>query len=166
MSDTSPPFSQRQAVVLTSVASALYPHPGLDEEPYRRVVTAIAAQAAADLALGDLLRAGIDELAPWIRVASDDDALETKLRRIEESAFFRALRPLVAHHLYDDPQVRAHLGYPGASYQAGGYLHRGFDDLRWLPEPRIEESPEPLVELGPLPYPLAPAASPESREAR
>jgi hypothetical protein len=149
-----PVFSQRQEAVLTSVARALYPHLALGEGPYQRVVAAIAQQAGADPALGDVLRSGIDELSPSILYSDVPDALEAKLRHIEHGPFFRALRPLVARYLYDDGEVRARIGYPGASYAQGGYLRRGFDDLAWLPEPRVEEAAEPLVEIGPLPYSL------------
>ena len=35
----------------------------------------------------------------------------------------------------------------GASFDQGGYLHRGFDDLDWLPDPRTAEydGPDTLV---------------------
>jgi hypothetical protein len=58
--------------------------------------------------------------------------------------FFESLRALVAWHLYDDREVWDFIGYPGASFDQGGYLHRGFDDLDWLPEPRVQESTEPF----------------------
>jgi hypothetical protein len=149
-----PVFSQRQEAVLTSVARALYPHLALGEGPYQRVVAAIAHQVDADPALGEVLRSGIDELSPSTLYADGPDALEAKLRRVEHSAFFRALRPLVARYLYDDVEVRTRIGYPGPSYAEGGYMHRGFDDLSWLPEPRVEEAAEALVEIGSLPYDL------------
>jgi hypothetical protein len=60
----------------------------------------------------------------------------------------------VARYLYDDVEVRTRIGYPGPSYAEGGYMHRGFDDLSWLPEPRVEEAAEALVEIGSLPYDL------------
>jgi hypothetical protein len=41
--------------------------------------------------------------------------------------------------MYSDREVWQVLGYEGESYDKGGYLHRGFDDLDWLPTPRIEE---------------------------
>jgi hypothetical protein len=41
--------------------------------------------------------------------------------------------------LYDDKEVWGLLGYEGSSYEHGGYVDRGFDDLDWLPDPRIEE---------------------------
>ena len=34
------------------------------------------------------------------------------------------------------------LGYEGTSFDKGGYVNRGFNDLDWLPEPRIEEHPD------------------------
>jgi hypothetical protein len=50
--------------------------------------------------------------------------------------------------LYDDAEVWDLLGYEGASFDKGGYLHRGFDDLDWLPRARVEEyTGEPRVEL-------------------
>jgi hypothetical protein len=32
------------------------------------------------------------------------------------------------------------LGYEGPSYDQGGYAERGFGDLDWRPDPRIEEA--------------------------
>jgi hypothetical protein len=50
--------------------------------------------------------------------------------------------------LYNDHEVWELLGYEGPSFDQGGYLNRGFDDLDWLPDPRIEEyDKEPRVEL-------------------
>ncbi|MEJ3654338.1 hypothetical protein WEH80_15335 [Actinomycetes bacterium KLBMP 9759] len=149
-------FSERQSALLVVVAKGLYPHPDLPEAPYRRVVQKITEQAVASPELATTLRDGIDDLSPWIldNCGIGQPAFEARLRRIERTEFFRTLLPLVAWHLYDDPETRAHIGYPGASYAEGGYLHRGFDDLRWLPEPRVAEPDEPLVEIGPLPYPL------------
>jgi len=50
--------------------------------------------------------------------------------------------------LYDDREVWNLLGYEGPSYDKGGYLNRGFDDLDWLPKARITEyTDEPRPEL-------------------
>lgn len=87
---------------------------------------------------------------PLDEVAAEE--LRGLLRAREAGAFFTEVRAYVAFTLYDDHQVWEHIGYPGASFELGGYLHRGFDDLDWLPEPRVEESGEPAIELGPLPY--------------
>jgi hypothetical protein len=36
--------------------------------------------------------------------------------------------------LYASPLVYAYFGYEGEAFSKGGYLMRGFNDLRWLPE--------------------------------
>jgi len=72
--------------------------------------------------------------------------------------------------LYNLPEVWEALGYEGASFDKGGYLTRGFNDLDWLPEPRIEEYTGELnyVEIGPLTRQVgtgtAPAASAATRD--
>jgi hypothetical protein len=49
------------------------------------------------------------------------------------------------------------VGYEGPSVHKGGYVNRGFDDLDWLPDPRIETyTGEPIVEIAKS-VPLAPA---------
>lgn len=40
---------------------------------------------------------------------------------------------------YSDREVWTVLGCEGESSDKGGYVDRGFDDLDWLPDPRIEE---------------------------
>jgi hypothetical protein len=35
----------------------------------------------------------------------------------------------------------AHFGYEGSSFEKGGYINRGFQDLNWLPEPPHSASP-------------------------
>jgi hypothetical protein len=34
---------------------------------------------------------------------------------------------------YNDLSVTRRFGYQGPSYEEGGYLTRGFDDIDWLP---------------------------------
>lgn len=46
---------------------------------------------------------------------------------------------------YGHPGTWSVTGFEGPSFDAGGYLDRGFDDLDWLPEPRIVESDRPLA---------------------
>jgi hypothetical protein len=45
--------------------------------------------------------------------------------------------------LYGNQEVWKVFGYQGASYPFGGYLHHGFNDLTWLPEPPEAASPKP-----------------------
>jgi hypothetical protein len=55
--------------------------------------------------------------------------------------FFDLLKATAVVELYDNPLVWKAFGYEGPSVHLGGYLHRGFDDLDWLPDPPIELDP-------------------------
>jgi hypothetical protein len=70
---------------------------------------------------------------------SAERALEV-LRGISTTEFFEGVRSRVITTLYSDPEVWTLLGYEGSSFEHGGYVDRGFDDLDWLPSPRIEEA--------------------------
>ena len=37
------------------------------------------------------------------------------------------------------------IGYEGPSFDQGGYVTRGFDDLDWLPDPQIEYSDQEVT---------------------
>jgi hypothetical protein len=135
----------------------MYPHDGLGAAPYQRVVAAILVQAAHEPRLWHVLHDGLAELRDALGTLLDaaaPDHLRDLLTARVDGDFFRAVRSLVAWHLYDDHEVWEFIGYPGSSFERGGYLHRGFDDLGWLPDPRVAESPESLAPTGPLPYAL------------
>ena len=90
----------------------------------------------------------------WTSIAGGDfgalsDAEATAaVERIADSAFFKLVHSTTVVALYDDREVWNLLGYEGPSYDKGGYLNRGFDDLDWLPKARITEyTDEPRPEL-------------------
>ena len=121
---------------LLRMARLLYPHDGLDDGIYRDVLQPLFVRADGDGALAADLRAGIEMLdreagGSW-RTASPDRQLEA-LDNIQESAFFETMRDVVQQALYEHPTVWELIGYEGPSVQYGGYLHRGFDDIDWLP---------------------------------
>ena len=105
--------------------------------------------------------------AHWNRVFSWLDRIWpalSLLRRVEDLEFFGFIRRTTVLNLYGDPDVLKALGYEGESFSQGGYLHRGFDDLDWLPKARIEETEEALTEVGPLPYKVRSTADTPSAE--
>lgn len=138
---------------LVAIARALYPHERLADAPYERTATAILDRAATEPVLWRIIREGVHELEAALGTAPRA-ALEVDVRRHlaerTDTDFFRSVRSLVAWYLYDDHEVWEFVGYPGASFEHGGYLQRGFNDLTWLPEPRVVENEEPLIEIGPL----------------
>jgi hypothetical protein len=135
---------------LVRIARLLFPHPGLPSAPYARAVTALVTLASRTPALYLRIVNGLDELRDALGHSENTHLVEA-LVRLEETAFFDAVRAAIASELYDDREVWAYVGYPGPSFELGGYLTRGFNDLDWLPEPRVAENEDLLPEIGPLP---------------
>ena len=54
------------------------------------------------------------------------------LGAIERTPFFAKIRAGMVTGLYNQKEVWTLLGYEGSSFEHGGYLERGFNDLDWL----------------------------------
>lgn len=128
---------------LVQLLRAAYPHAAFPDGPYERTADTILAQLDADL----WHRLSLERGLATLELSGDVEADEKSLREIEDAEFFAFVRGVAVTTLYNDPEVWELLGYEGSSFEHGGYLHRGFDDLDWLPDPRIEEydGPEPFV---------------------
>lgn len=143
----------RALQILTRLLRVAYPHDAFPDGPYERTAKTIMSAAQDDggdhraLLLG--LR-GLDTAAEGDFAGAKDEVAEAALRNVGDDVFFVRIRSTAVVALYDDPQVWDLLGYEGSSFDKGGYLHRGFDDLDWLPVARIEEYEEsPRVEMVP-----------------
>lgn len=135
------PLTDAQQATLLRVLRVAYPHPSFPDGPYQRTSAAVQ-QADADGVLAE----GLDALGDLAGL--DDAAVTAKLEAVQDEPFFRLVHSTTVVALYDDHDVWNILGYEGSSFEKGGYLHRGFNDLDWLPDPRIEEyDGEPRVEI-------------------
>ena len=65
---------------------------------------------------------------------SADEQLEM-LKAIEGSDFFELVRSTAVAQVYSDQRTWQLVGYEGPSFDKGGYINRGFNDLDWLPDP-------------------------------
>lgn len=142
---------------LIRVLRVAFPHPDFPDGPYERTADTILKEAENETWFRMALAQGLlslNQLADGDFLALDDDAALRTLRRVEGTEFFGFVRRTAVLNLYDDAEVWEVLGYEGPSFDHGGYIDRGFDDLDWLPEPRIE-FPE-----GQTPPELAPGAGP------
>lgn len=133
-------------VILVRLLRVAFPHPDFPDGPYERTADTILAEANASTWWRVALTQGLNSLndvsgGSFVSL-SDVDALGL-LRRVESSTFFGFVRRTAVLNLYDDAEVWQALGYEGPSYDKGGYVDRGFDDLDWLPDPRVEEYPGP-----------------------
>ncbi len=129
------------APTLVKVARDLYPHDRLPDAYYENAVAAIDTSVAAEAASKTLLTDGVGLLdaaamklkgSPYLAVASEADRI-TVLKSIEGTPFFARMRSEMVTALYNQPEVWTQLGYEGSSAEQGGYIHRGFNDIDWLP---------------------------------
>jgi hypothetical protein len=141
-------LTERARTVLIRVVRVAFPHSRLPDGPYERTADVIVKEAEASNWFRVALTQGLnslDGLAGGDFCGLDDDQAYKVLKRIEGTDFFGFIRRTTVLNLYDDPVVWEALGYEGSSFEKGGYLTRGFNDLNWLPEPRIEEYDGPVT---------------------
>ena len=132
-----------EAATLLIAARTIAPHDKLDDAPYALVIQALDGSAARDAATLALLRQGVAGLGAGFATAAEAQRVAA-LQVVETTPFFKSLRATTLATLYASPLVFAYFGYEGEAFSKGGYLLRGFNDLRWLPE-------VPLADGGPLP---------------
>ncbi len=136
-------LSSPEGATLMAVARTIAPHDKLDDAAYALVIQSIDADAAKDAQGLRVLRDGIRQLGPAFASAAEPVRVQS-LKAIESSIFFQTLRVKTLGTLYATPLAYAYFGYEGEAFSKGGYLLRGFNDLRWLPE-------VPLQDSGPMP---------------
>ncbi len=118
----------------------VYPHDGLPDAIYMKVVEMLDGAAQKDPALAAMLSGGVQDLDAAARRAYQRDyaavtpesARVELLRAMEATPFFQKIRGDMITGIYNNPEVWGRLGYEGASAQLGGYIKRGFDDIAWL----------------------------------
>ena len=143
---------------LTRIIRVAFPHPQVPDGPYERMADKIINEAEESTWFRVALTQGLltlDSMTEEHFLELSDERALAVLKRLGELEFFGFIRRTTVLNFYDDPEVWELFGYEGESFSKGGYLHRGFNDLDWLPEPRVEESEETLAEIGPLGYPIA-----------
>jgi hypothetical protein len=128
--------------LIASMVRAMFPHDRFPDGPYLRTADAIIAKANGSVASALTLRDGLDDLESKSFENLGQSAATQYLKDIEGSPFFSLVHGTTVTGLYTDKEVFRILGYEEASYDKGGYINRGFNDLNWLPEPRIEEHPD------------------------
>lgn len=138
--------------VLIRVIRVAFPHDDFPDGPYERTADTILAEAQGSTWFRVALTQGLLTLAHLaggdFLLLNEADATRV-LRRIESTEFFGFIRRTTVLNLYDNEDVWSVLGYEGPSFDEGGYIKRGFNDLQWLPEVRVEsyEGDEKLVEV-------------------
>lgn len=130
----------RPGKTLVRMARDIFPHDKLPDELYAAAVAGYDQQSADDGALKSLILSGITQMdtiavnrygKPYAELPLESERLEV-LYAIENTPFFEKIRGGLITGLYNNKAVWPLLGYEGSSWQFGGYLDRGFNDLTWL----------------------------------
>ncbi len=136
-----------QGQTLMAFGRTLYPHDRLPDAVYALLVKDLDAAVSADPAKATLLTeglAGLDKAAAGGAFARADAAERLSIAKaIEGKPFFALVRGQCITSLYDNEIAWQVFGYEGPAWDKGGYITRGFQDLKWLPEPPADASPAP-----------------------
>ena len=137
-------LAKPEGSAILAFAQTLYPHKTLPTAVYALVVRDLDKAATSDAAKATTLREGasaLDAAAGGSFATASADARLAAAKKIEGTPFFALVRSTCITSLYDNDMASAHFGYEGASWPKGGYKHRGFNDLTWLPAPPEDASP-------------------------
>lgn len=136
-------LSSAEGEALMAMARTIVPHDKLEDAAYAVVIQVVDGEAGKDARLLVLVKEGVAGLSSGFAGAPESERVEA-LKKIESSAFFQTMRFKTLQILYSTPLAYTYFGYEGEAFSKGGYLYRGFNDLRWLPE-------VPLADSGPAP---------------
>ncbi|HET9976323.1 MAG TPA: twin-arginine translocation signal domain-containing protein [Burkholderiaceae bacterium] len=141
-------LSTAEGAALMKMGRVLYPHKKLPDAVYALLAKDLDGKAGGDAATAKLLKDGIAALdgaagGSFVK-ASAKKQLEV-VKAMQGQPFFNTVRGQCITSLYDNDMAYAVFGYPGSSWEQGGYITRGFQDLKWLPAPSLEASPKPFI---------------------
>jgi hypothetical protein len=125
-----------QMATITAVARTMYPHDALPDEVYARVAQKLVEAAEASPEAAQTIEEGVEVLDDGHVFAELSADLQLKvLEGIEHTDFFELVRSTAVVEVYNDARTWQLVGYEGPSFDKGGYINRGFNDLDWLPDP-------------------------------
>jgi len=137
-------LSQGEGDAIMKMGRTLYPSAKLQDAVYALLAKDLDADAAQSPETLKTLRDGVAELdksaGGSFASASAAKQLEV-VKSMEGTPFFNAVRGKCITSLYNNDMAFATFGYEGAAYDKGGYIMRGFQDIKWLPDPPKTASP-------------------------
>ena len=141
-------LSTAEGQTLMAMGRILFPHKKLPDAVYALLAKDLDGKAAGDADAAKMLQDGV----AWLNKSGGGNFAKASekqrndiVRGLEGTAFFATVRGQCITSLYDNDMAYAVFGYPGSAWEKGGYITRGFQDLKWLPEPSKEASPAPFL---------------------
>lgn len=141
-------LSTAEGQTLMAMGRVLFPHEKLPDAVYALLAKDLDAAAAGSADSAKQLQDGIG----WLNSSAGGSFAKASAKKREEivrgmegTAFFATVRGQCVTSLYDNDMAYAVFGYPGSAWEKGGYITRGFQDLKWLPAPSLQASPKPYM---------------------
>jgi hypothetical protein len=141
-------LSTAEGQTLMAMGRILFPHKKLPDAVYALLAKDLDGKATGDAGAAKMLQEGI----AWLNKSGGGNFAKASekqrndiVRSMEGTAFFATVRGQCITSLYDNDMAYAVFGYPGSAWEKGGYITRGFQDLKWLPAPSKEASPPPFL---------------------
>ncbi len=134
-------LSAHELATLTLMARDTYPHDQIGDAYYRKAVAHWDDASVTTPAQRKVITEGVALLdaeanarygADYLKVPAEADRVVI-LQAVSPGAFFKTMRADLVVSFYNQKELWPKFGYEGASAQYGGYLHRGFNDIDWLP---------------------------------
>ena len=125
---------------LIKMVRDIYPHDRIADEFYAIACKTYDEKSATDPKLKVVCENGvarIDSLAqdvhgrPYAAVAWEAERVAL-LNQVSDGELFKKLRSDLVVSLYNQKAIWPVFGYEGESASKGGYINRGFNDIRWL----------------------------------
>ena len=125
---------------LVQMSRDIYPHDFVADKYYAGVVSGFDGAASKSKDDKKLFENGVKQLnasstskhgAGYIDVKWEGQRVAL-LRSIEQDPFFQRVRGALIGGIYGNPEVWPLFGYEGPSFEKGGYIERGFNDIDWL----------------------------------
>jgi hypothetical protein len=132
-------FTSAEGATLMAMAKTIAPHDKLEDAAYAIVIQNVDSDAVKDPLTSKLMKEGVATLGAGFAIAPENVRVEA-LKKIEQTPFFQTMRVKVFGVLYATEMAYSYFGYEGEAFSKGGYLFRGFNDLRWLPEVPVKDS--------------------------
>ena len=123
-----------QAKEMLAMTRQLFPHDQLGDEYYWVVVESIDKEMAGSAELATQIRAGLTQLnqaAGGDFASADADKQLAAMKQLEGTSFFSAMLGKTQFYFYNNKAVWPKFGYEGSSWEKGGYINRGFNDVTW-----------------------------------
>ena len=123
-----------QAKEMLAMTRQLFPHDKLGDEYYWVVVESIDKEMAGSSELATRIRDGLAQLnkaAGGDFTAVDAGQQVEAMTKLEGTPFFSDMLNKTQFYFYNNKAVWPKFGYEGSSWEKGGYINRGFNDVEW-----------------------------------